>query len=136
MWPRYKNAQIPRRLCPSADRTSTGPRLVNRGSGFDNWAHPVYGDTMNARLTLDAAGRVVIPKGLRDELHLQPGDEFDLETSGDQMTLRPVRIAPPLSKEQGVWVFRTGHPLPASVTDEVLERTRRTRGRESLSSSK
>jgi AbrB family looped-hinge helix DNA binding protein len=85
---------------------------------------------MTARLTLDSAGRVLIPKGLRDELHLQPGDELDLETAGEQMTLRPVRQTPPLSKERGVWVFRTGHPLPASATDETLTKIRNERDRD------
>jgi AbrB family looped-hinge helix DNA binding protein len=89
---------------------------------------------MTSRLTLDSAGRVVIPKGLREELHLQPGDELDMEAVGEEIKLRPVRQAPPLSKEQGVWVFRTGQPLPASVTDETLksirdERDRQNRGR-------
>jgi AbrB family looped-hinge helix DNA binding protein len=87
---------------------------------------------MIARLTLDAAGRVVIPKGLREELHLQPGDELDMETSGDELTLRPVRVEPHLAKEQGVWVFRTGKPLAASVTDEVLARSRCDRDRTHL----
>jgi AbrB family looped-hinge helix DNA binding protein len=91
---------------------------------------------MTARLTLDSAGRVVIPKGLRDQLHLQPGDELDLEASGEEITLRPVRETPPLSKEQGVWVFRTGRPLLASVTDEVLQRTRRERDLDNLGSGK
>ena len=79
---------------------------------------------MNARLTLDGAGRVVIPKGLREELHLQPGDELDIETSGEQITLRPVRETPPLTKEHGVWVFRTGKALPASATDDTLRTLR------------
>ncbi len=91
---------------------------------------------MNARLTLDSAGRVVIPKGLRDELHLQPGDELDLETSGEHITLKPVREVPPLSKEQGVWVFRTGHPLPASATDDALQRVRRERDGDNLGPAK
>ena len=101
-------------------------------NGVDDWGHPVYGDSMNTRITLDSAGRVVIPKGLREELHLQPGDELDLEASDEQITLRPVRETPPLSKERGVWVFRTGHPLPASATDDVLQRSRRDRDRENL----
>jgi AbrB family looped-hinge helix DNA binding protein len=91
---------------------------------------------MTARLTLDSAGRVVIPKGLRDQLHLQPGDELDLEASGEEITLRLVRETPPLSKEQGVWVFRTGRPLLASVTDEVLQQTRRERDLDNLGSGK
>ena len=85
---------------------------------------------MTARLTLDSAGRVVIPKGLREELRLEPGDELELQASGEQITLRPVRQTPPLSKEQGVWVFRTGQPLRASVTDESLQSSRQERDRD------
>jgi AbrB family looped-hinge helix DNA binding protein len=91
---------------------------------------------MNARLTLDSAGRIVIPKGLREELHLEPGDALDLETLGEQITLRPVRESVPLSKEQGVWVFRTGHPLPATATDETLRRIREERDQQNLKPSK
>ena len=63
---------------------------------------------------------------------LQPGDELDLETCGEQITRRPVRQTAPLAKEQGVWVFRTGHPLPASATDDALQRIRRNRDRDNL----
>jgi bifunctional DNA-binding transcriptional regulator/antitoxin component of YhaV-PrlF toxin-antitoxin module len=64
---------------------------------------------------------------LRDELHLEPGDALELETGGEQITLRPVRGTGPLKKEQGVWVFHTGKPLSASTTDELLQRIREER---------
>jgi len=82
---------------------------------------------MNMRLVIDKAGRVVIPKPLREELHLQPGDSLEIESSGEQITLRPVRGTGPLTKEHGVWVFRAGQPLPASVTDEMLQQLREER---------
>ena len=37
---------------------------------------------MTARLTIDGAGRVVIPKPLRKELDLSPGDTLELEAKG------------------------------------------------------
>ena len=82
---------------------------------------------MNARLTIDRAGRIVIPKPLRDDLHLEPGDSLEMESSGEQITLRPVRGTGPLMKEHGVWVFHGGQPLPASATDEMLQRIREER---------
>ena len=82
---------------------------------------------MNVRLTIDKAGRVVIPKPLREELHLEPGDALEMERAGEQITLRPVRGTGPLTKEHGVWVFHTGQPLPASATDEMLQQIREER---------
>lgn len=87
---------------------------------------------MNTRLTIDKAGRVVIPKHLREELRLEPGDSLDLENVGEQITLRPVRGTGPLTKEQGVWIFRSGEPLPASATDHLLESIREERDLENL----
>ena len=82
---------------------------------------------MNTRLIIDKAGRVVIPKPLREELHLEPGDALEMESAGEQITMRPVRGTGPLTKEHGVWVFHTGQPLPASATDEMLQQIREER---------
>lgn len=82
---------------------------------------------MNTRLTIDKAGRVIIPKSLRDALGLGAGDELELETSGEQITLRPLRGTGPLAQEHGVWVFRAGEPLTAADTDDMLDRLRRER---------
>ena len=61
---------------------------------------------MNSKVTLDRAGRVVLPKALRDEMHLSPGDTLDLTVKGDEVILRPRRGATPLQNERGVWVFQ------------------------------
>ena len=87
---------------------------------------------MNTRLTIDKAGRVVIPKPLREELHLEPGDSLELENIGERITLRPVRGTGPLTKECGVWVFHSGEPLSASSTDAMLEVIRQQRDLENL----
>lgn len=79
---------------------------------------------MNMRLVIDDSGRVTIPEPLRQELHLVPGDALEVETAGEQITLRPVRGAGQLTKEQGVWVFYAGQPLSASTTDEILHQIR------------
>ena len=92
--------------------------------GIDLWFHPYYSAIMGVHLTIDKAGRVVIPKGTRKALHLEPGDALDMDSAGEQITLRPLRVTGPLTKEQGVWVFRTGQPLPRSATDDVLQQLR------------
>jgi AbrB family looped-hinge helix DNA binding protein len=88
---------------------------------------------MNARLVIDRAGRIVIPKPLRDELFLEPGDALEMESVGEEITLRPVRGTGPLVKEHGVWVFHAGQPLPASATDEMLQKIREERDLANLS---
>jgi AbrB family looped-hinge helix DNA binding protein len=85
---------------------------------------------MNSKVTLDRAGRVVLPKTLRDEMHLSPGDTLDLTVKGDEVSLRPRRGATPLQKERGVWVFRTGKPLTADETEETLRNIRTQRHRQ------
>lgn len=84
---------------------------------------------MSARLIIDKAGRVVIPKPLREELQIEAGDSFEMESIGEQITLRPVRGASPLSKEKGVWVFHSGQSLSAASTDEMLTKIREDRDR-------
>jgi AbrB family looped-hinge helix DNA binding protein len=46
---------------------------------------------MKTRVTLDRTGRITILKQLRKELHLEPGDALEIESSDGQITLRPVR---------------------------------------------
>ena len=87
---------------------------------------------MGTRITIDRVGRIVLPKPVRDALDLAPGDALELETAGEQITLRPVRTFAPLTNEQGVWVFRTGQPLAIAVVDEVLREVRDGRDRQNL----
>jgi len=86
---------------------------------------------MTTKLTLDKAGRVVLPKPLREELLLGPGDALELESEGEKITLRPLRGAGPLRRERGVWVYRTGRPLTAATTDETLRQVRQERDQHS-----
>ena len=82
---------------------------------------------MNGKITIDGAGRIVIPKPVREELRLRPGDSLELETQGERITLRPFRPKARLQKELGVWVYQ-GEPTDASITDLVTrEREQRIR---------
>ena len=75
---------------------------------------------MSTTLTIDRAGRVLIPKNLRRDLHLGPGDELRLDSEGEEITLRPVRPKALLKKEQGVRVYQ-GEATQASIT-ELIDR--------------
>ncbi len=80
---------------------------------------------MTTKRTLDKAGRVVLPKPLRDEMQLGPGDTLQLETEGERITLRPVRPKAMLKKELGVWVYQ-GEPADSSLPD-LLDHEREVR---------
>lgn len=79
---------------------------------------------MNIIVTLDKAGRVVIPKTLRDELHLEPGDSLSLHAEGDKLVLRPLRTQTLLRKERGVWMYRTGKLMSAGLSGRTLRELR------------
>src|SRR5258708_38228089 len=82
---------------------------------------------MTSMLTVDKEGRVVLPKPVRDELQLSPGDSLELESSEERIVLRPVRGTGRLRKKRGIWVFRTGEPLSASTVNQAISETRRER---------
>ena len=82
---------------------------------------------MNARTTIDKAGRVVIPKPLRDALQLRPGDPIEISGAGGLITLRPAPAPVALAKEMGVWVFRSGQPVGWESTRRLLEDLREER---------
>jgi AbrB family looped-hinge helix DNA binding protein len=82
---------------------------------------------MNDRLTIDKAGRIVLPKPLRDELRLEAGDTLELQSSGEEITLRPSRGNAQLRKKHGVWVYRAGEPLTKAIVDKTVRQIREER---------
>jgi AbrB family looped-hinge helix DNA binding protein len=89
---------------------------------------PFMGDTV----ILDSTGRVVIPKELRDELHLEAGDKLEVRSDGERVTLSRVRPENRMRKKSGIWVFQAGEPLSADEFDRVLQEQRRERDRQLL----
>jgi len=87
---------------------------------------------MRSKVTLDQAGRVVLPKTLRNELRLSAGDTLDLTVQGDAVTLRPRRSSSPLQKKDGIWVFSTGKPMASDETEEALRQVRAQRDRQNV----
>ena len=83
---------------------------------------------MNARVTIDKAGRLVLPKFIREALRLGPGDALEVESDDDRVVLSPVRTPAGLQKERGVWVYRSGTPANLSIPGLIDEqRNRRSR---------
>jgi AbrB family looped-hinge helix DNA binding protein len=84
---------------------------------------------MTTTLTIDKAGRVVLPKSVRDALQISPGDSLELEGCEDHITLRPAKGRTRIYKKQGVWGLHGDPPLPASVVEDTIRKVRRERER-------
>lgn len=82
---------------------------------------------MVTTLTIDKAGRIVLPKSVRDALQLSPGDSLEVESSEERVVLRPVRGHGRMYKKQRVWVMHGGAPLSEDVVQKTLEQIRRER---------
>jgi AbrB family looped-hinge helix DNA binding protein len=87
---------------------------------------------MTTTLTIDKAGRIVLPKPVRDELQLRPGDSLEVEGSEERVVLRPVRGSGRIYKKQRVWVFDSGEPLDADVVNRTIRQVREERDRRNL----
>jgi AbrB family looped-hinge helix DNA binding protein len=83
---------------------------------------------MSTQITVDRAGRVVLPKPVRDKMRLTPGSTLELECEGEHITLRAVRPQAALHKEFGIWVFQ-GASTDESIPD-LLQESREKRMRE------
>jgi AbrB family looped-hinge helix DNA binding protein len=80
------------------------------------------------RSTIDAAGRVVIPKELREQLALEGGSAVEIRERDGRIEIEPTATPMSLVKRAGVRVAVPDQPLPP-LTDEAvrdtLERIRR-----------
>jgi AbrB family looped-hinge helix DNA binding protein len=79
---------------------------------------------MNATLSIDKAGRLVLPKPVREQLQLAAGDTLELESTEDRIVLRPSRGTGSMRREKGIWVLRTGQPLSADIVNRTLRQIR------------
>jgi len=80
------------------------------------------------KVAIDAAGRVVIPKSLRQALGLKPGQELEIRAGDGRLELE-IASTPMRLKKRGRGVVAVPAPdLPALTVEEVrdtLERVRR-----------
>ncbi len=58
---------------------------------------------------------------------LSAGDSLELESSEDQIVLRPVRGTAGLRKKQGIWVINVDEPLSVEALDRTIRDIRRER---------
>jgi AbrB family looped-hinge helix DNA binding protein len=80
------------------------------------------------KTAIDAAGRVVIPKSLRDELGLHPGLALEIRTSDGMLVIEPIPTPVTLVRRGKRVVARPAARLPRLTQDDVrsvLEGSRR-----------
>jgi len=77
-------------------------------------------------IQIDKAGRVVLPKPLREQFNLLPGDKLRLSVEGNGFRLEPADAGGELVREGSVLVF-TGdfaEPITTAKVNELMERDR------------
>ena len=89
---------------------------------------------MNAKTILSAKGQVVIPKDVRDALHLKPGQELDVIPMGGGVLIRPEMKKSGRSFEEIVSEIRSlytheGPPVSIEQMDQGIAQMFRERGR-------
>lgn len=80
------------------------------------------------KTAIDAAGRVIVPKSLRDQLGLAPGRELDISARDGQLVIEPVPTEVTLVRRGRGVVAKPKSALPPLTQDEVraaLEGSRR-----------
>ena len=85
---------------------------------------------MSARhiITMDGSGRIVIPKALRDDLAIEPGQPLRAQVRDGRLEIEPQAMAATLVERDGLLVIVPAEPLPPLTNDQVrdmLEELRR-----------
>jgi len=82
-------------------------------------------------LTIDGAGRVVIPKPLRDKLGLHSGSTLEVLETPDGVTLKPVDRRSPLARK-GRFLVITSELPPGFDILKAIDEEREARDRRNL----
>lgn len=71
------------------------------------------------KVSIDSAGRLVVPKKLRDELNLVPGTRLEITVRNGKLELEPAAARMRLIRRGGGMVATSDEPLPRLNADEV-----------------
>lgn len=76
------------------------------------------------RTTIDKAGRLVIPRALRDRIGLAGGGEVELELDGAAVRIEPVAGSDLKEVASLLVIPATGRPLTIDVVRELIDADR------------
>jgi len=82
---------------------------------------------MSTTVEIDKAGRIVVPKKLRDALHLIPGTRLKVERNGEALVLEPDFPEPRLVMKDGMWVMTGGPRLAGESATAMIDDERERR---------
>ncbi len=84
---------------------------------------------MNATVEIDKAGRIVVPKKVRDAMRLRAGDRLELHLEDNRMTLCSQHAAatPTLQRIRGRLVYDSGNPITEAEVEFATDRAREQR---------
>jgi AbrB family looped-hinge helix DNA binding protein len=82
---------------------------------------------MNATVEIDKSGRLVVPKKVREAMHLQAGDKLEMNVEGDRMTLAPQRGGKGLYEKNGWLVWDSGVPMSVEQSLRLIDDAREER---------
>jgi AbrB family looped-hinge helix DNA binding protein len=87
----------------------------------------IYGTLRAMRATIDKAGRLVIPRQLRDRIGLARGGEVELELDGAAVRIEPV-VGSELKEVGDLLVIpATGMPMNGAAVRELIDADRHAR---------
>jgi AbrB family looped-hinge helix DNA binding protein len=74
----------------------------------------------NTSISIDGAGRIILPKDVREELAIKPGDTLKISVQGSSVTLTPDRQQSGLVRKSKALVF--SNPDEEILSRETVER--------------
>jgi AbrB family looped-hinge helix DNA binding protein len=79
----------------------------------------VCGKINGMKVTIDAAGRIVVPKPLRDRYRLHEGSTLEIEEGTSSFVLRPLTQSPAIVLRDGLLVYVGEVPRSVRQADLV-----------------